>query len=32
MLKLSGKYPRLIFYLMLAISLAFASGAGRKWS
>jgi hypothetical protein len=32
MLKLSGKYPRLTFYLLLAITLALASGAGRRWN
>ncbi len=31
MLKLSGRFPRLTFYLLLAVSLVLASGAGRKW-
>lgn len=30
--KLVGKYPRLFCYLLLAFSLALASGAGKKWN
>ena len=29
--KLIGRYPRLAFYLFLVMSLALASGAGKKW-
>lgn len=29
--KLIGRYPRLAYYLILAVSLALASGAGKKW-
>ena len=28
--KLTGRYPRLAYYLFIAMSLALASGAGRK--
>lgn len=30
--KLIGRYPRLMYYLVLAMSLALASGAGKKWT
>lgn len=26
-----GRYPRVSYYLFLALSLALASGAGKKW-
>ena len=29
--KLTGRYPRLAYYLFIAMSLALASGAGKKW-
>lgn len=29
--KVFGRYPRLFYYLLLAFSLALASGAGKKW-
>jgi hypothetical protein len=29
--KLLGRYPRLFYYLVLAMSLALASGAGKRW-
>ncbi len=29
--KLIGRYPRLTYFFFLALSLALASGAGRKW-
>jgi hypothetical protein len=29
--KLLGRYPRLFYYLVLAMSLVIASGASRKW-
>jgi hypothetical protein len=32
MSKLLGKFPRVAFYALLVVSLALASGAGRKWS
>ena len=32
MSKLLGKFPRVAFYTLLVVSLALASGAGRKWS
>jgi hypothetical protein len=32
MSKLLGKYPRVAFYALLVVSLALASGAGKKWS
>ncbi len=32
MSKLLGKFPRVAFYALLIVSLALASGAGRKWS
>jgi hypothetical protein len=30
--KLTGRYPRLVYFLFLAVSLALASGAGKKWA
>ena len=30
--KLIGRYPRLTFYLFLAMALAVTSGAGKKWA
>jgi hypothetical protein len=30
-LRLMKRYPSLAFYLLLAASLALASGAGKKW-
>jgi hypothetical protein len=30
MQKLMGRYPRLLYYLVIAMSLALASGAGKK--
>jgi hypothetical protein len=30
--KLLSRYPRLFYYLILAMSLALASGAGKKWA
>jgi hypothetical protein len=30
--KLMSRYPRLVYYLVIAMSLALASGAGRKFS
>jgi hypothetical protein len=32
MSRLLGKFPRVAFYALLIVSLALASGAGRKWS
>jgi hypothetical protein len=32
MSRLLGKFPRVAFYALLVVSLALASGAGRKWS
>jgi hypothetical protein len=32
MSRLLGKFPRVAFYALLLVSLALASGAGRKWS
>jgi len=32
MSKVLGKFPRVAFYALLVVSLALASGAGRKWS
>lgn len=29
--KLTGRYPRLMYYLFIAMSLALASGAGKKY-
>lgn len=29
--KLMGRYPRLVYYFVLAMSLALASGAQKKW-
>jgi hypothetical protein len=31
MQKLTGRYPRLMYYLVVALTLALASGAGKKW-
>jgi hypothetical protein len=31
MQKLMGRYPRLMYYLVVAMTLALASGAGRKF-
>jgi hypothetical protein len=29
--KLTGRFPRLTYYVFIALSLALASGAGRKY-
>jgi hypothetical protein len=29
--KLLGRYPRLFYYLFIAMSLALSSGAAKKW-
>jgi hypothetical protein len=31
MSRFTGKYPRIAYYALLVVSLALASGAGKKW-
>lgn len=31
MARLTGRHPRLVYYLVIAMSLALASGAGKKY-